>query len=106
MKIYVIGDASAVWGFALTGVPGRVAEDEAQLNAALDEVLGAGDAGVILVTADVVGLARQRIEGLMMRGEVPLVVEIPAPAGVVPRGPAADRPGLPELLRRTIGVKV
>jgi vacuolar-type H+-ATPase subunit F/Vma7 len=106
MKIFVIGSASAVWGFALTGVLGKVVEGADELNAALDEVLQAEDIGIILITADVIGLARERIETLMIRAEVPLVVEIPAPEGVVSRGTSPDRPRLSEMLRRTIGVKI
>ena len=106
MKIFVIGSASAVWGFALTGVLGRVVEDEGGLNAALDEGLQDEDIGIILITADVVGLARERIEALMIRAEIPLVVEIPAPEDASPRGMHRDRPGLGELLRRTVGVKI
>ena len=101
MKVLVIGSAPAVWGFALTGVQGQVVETLAEFNAALDDALAAPAVGIILVTEDVASLARDRIDNLTARSEIPLIVEIPGPDG-----PTPGRPSINELLRRTIGVKV
>jgi vacuolar-type H+-ATPase subunit F/Vma7 len=97
----VIGSQDAVWGFALAGAQGRVVTSAEDLHLALDEAMESGDYGVILITDDVADLARERVDRLVIRSTVPLVVEIPGPAG-----PRADRPPLSEVLRRTLGVKI
>lgn len=97
----IIGSAPAVWGFALAGVQGRIAGTAGEFHQALDEALHTPDVGIVLVTEDVARYARERVENLMARSEMPLVVEIPGP-----EGPSRDRPTINDLLRRTIGVKV
>ncbi len=101
MKLLVIGAAAAVWGFALTGVRGRVVETAEALNQALDEALSDASVGIVLVTEDAAELARERMDVLTVRSEIPLVVEIPGP-----EGPAKGRPSISEILRHTIGVRV
>jgi len=99
--LLVIGSGDAVWGFALAGVHGRIVKTAEELNAALDEVTASGDVGIVLITENVAGLARQRVNTLIARSIDPLVVEIPGPAG-----PSPDRPSLSELVRKTTGVKI
>ncbi|MGC9348803.1 MAG: V-type ATP synthase subunit F [Anaerolineae bacterium] len=101
MQLLVIGSPPAVWGFALAGVSGQIVETEDELTQVLDEALQRRDLGVILITGDVADLSRDRIEQLMARSEVPLIVEIPGPDSVAP-----GRPSIQDLLRKTIGVKV
>ncbi|MBN1246723.1 MAG: V-type ATP synthase subunit F [Anaerolineae bacterium] len=101
MDLLLIGSAPAVWGFSLAGVRGQVVTTEAELNEALDQARESSDAGIVLITSDIVDLARDRISNLMARSEVPLIVEIPGPTG-----PSASRPPIHELLRRTIGVRL
>lgn len=101
MKLIVIGSAPAVWGFALAGVRGEVVTTETELVAALDRARAAPDVGIVWLTGDVVDLARAHVNALMARSEVPLIVEIPAPAGV-----SSNRPSLQETLRRTIGIRI
>jgi vacuolar-type H+-ATPase subunit F/Vma7 len=101
MKVVVIGSAGAVWGFALAGVAGQIVETQDELEATLEAMLERSDIGVILVTSDVVDLARERIEAIMARSEVPLLVEIPGPAGSSP-----NRLSIRDLLRRTTGANV
>lgn len=101
MKLRVIGNQDAVWGFALAGVQGQVVSTPDDLHKALDAALGDGDVGIVLVTEDAADLARQRVDELVMRSRIPIVVEIPGPQGTSP-----DRPSLSELIRRTIGIRV
>jgi len=101
MKLMVIGNQDAVWGFALAGVRGRVVTTAEELNRALDAALADKEVGIVLVTEDAANLARQRVDTAMVRSTVPLVVEIPGPAG-----PRPDRPPLSEVIRRTIGVRI
>lgn len=101
MKLLVIGSAPAVWGFALAGVDGQVITTADSLAATLDEVRQDADLGIILITSDVVDLARERINNLMAKGTLPLIVEIPGP-----EGPSSSRPSIHETLRRTIGIRL
>lgn len=101
MKLYVLGNQDAVWGFALTGVNGQVVSTSTELDQALDAVLDNKDIGIVLVTEDVADLARQRVDELVIRSRIPIVVEIPGPGGTSP-----ERPSLSELIRRTIGIRV
>ena len=101
MKLYVLGNQDAVWGFALTGVHGQVVSTSVELHQALNAVLDDKEVGIVLVTEDVADLARQRVDELVIHRRVPIVVEIPGPEGTSP-----ERPSLSELIRRTIGIRV
>lgn len=101
MKPLAIGNLDAVLGFGLVGVQGHVVTTAEEVNQALNEALQDPEAGIILVTEDVAELIRHRMDQLMARSTIPLVVEIPGP-----EGPRPDRPSLSEVIRRAIGVKL
>ena len=101
MRVFVVGHPEAVLGFSLAGVGGKSVQTAPEIDSALDEVLRAGDIGIVLVTQDVAGLARSRMDELKLRSTVPLFVEIPSPAGV-----AEGQPSLGEVVLRAIGVKL
>lgn len=101
MRVLVIGSQDAVWGFALAGVHGEIATTPEELLQALDTALADKEIGIVLITDDVADLARQRVDRLIARSTVPLVVEIPGPGG-----PSPDKASLSEVLRQTIGVKL
>ena len=101
MKLLVIGNQAAVWGFALTGVGGRIVTTSEALHAAMDEAFANEDVGIVLVTEDAIDLDRGWLEHLMATRDTPLIVELPGPGG-----PSPDRPPLSEVIRRTIGVKI
>lgn len=101
MELLVIGSAPAVWGFSLAGVRGEVVATEEDLDEALDRVHKNSDVGIVLITSDIVDLARERLSDLMARSESPLVVEIPGP-----EGPSTNRTSIHETLRRTIGIRL
>jgi V/A-type H+-transporting ATPase subunit F len=101
MKVLVIGHPEAVLGFSLVGVHGQAATSAAEVNQAVDDALAATDVGIVLVTEDVAGLIAARMEQLKLRSTVPLVVEIPGPAGVRP-----DQPSLSQVVRQAIGIKI
>jgi V/A-type H+-transporting ATPase subunit F len=67
----------------------------------LDEALSAKDVGIILVTQDVAQMLQERVEDLKLHSTIPLVVEIPSPAGV-----SEDQPSLSELVLKAIGIKL
>ncbi len=101
MKVLVIGHPEAVLGFSLTGVGGRAVSTTEEADRALDEALASKDVGIILVTQDIAALLQARVEDLKLHSTVPLVVEIPSPAGV-----PADQPSLGEVVLKAIGIKL
>jgi len=101
MKVFIIGNQQAVLGFSLVGVNGKAVTSAEEVTEALDEALSNPDNGIILMTEDVAGFIRARMDQLKLRSTVPLVVEIPGPEGV-----AADQPTLNEVVMRAIGVKL
>ena len=101
MKVLVIGHQDAVLGFSLAGVSGQAVSTAAEANQALDHALASRDVGIILVTQDVAGMLQSRVDDLKLHSTIPLVVEIPSPAGVSP-----DQPSLGEVVLRAIGIKI
>lgn len=101
MKVLVLGHPEAVLGFSLAGVGGQAVTTAADANRALDGALASDDIGIILVTQDVAKLIQPRMDDLKLHSTIPLVVEIPSPAGVSP-----DEPSLGEVVLRAIGIKL
>lgn len=101
MKVLVIGHPEAVLGFSLAGVGGQAVTSADEANQALDKAFAAKDIGIILVTQDIAGMIQSRVEDLKLHSTIPLVVEIPSPAGVSP-----DQPSLSEVVLRAIGIKL
>ena len=101
MKVLVIGHPEAVLGFSLAGVNGQAVTTADEAGRALDEALASKEIGIILVTQDIAGMLQARVEDLKLHSTVPLVVEIPSPAGVSP-----DQPSLSEVVLRAIGIKL
>lgn len=101
MKVLVIGHPEAVLGFSLAGVNGQAVTTAAEANQALDAALLSKDVGIVLVTQDVALMLQARVEYLKLRSTVPLVVEVPSPAGI-----PADQQSLGEVVLRAIGIKL
>lgn len=101
MKVLVIGHPEAVLGFSLAGVHGQAASTVDEVNKALDDAFASRENGIILVTQDVASLIQPRMDQLKLHSTIPLVVEIPSPAGV-----PADQPSLGDLVLRAIGIKL
>ncbi len=101
MKVLVIGHPEAVLGFSLAGVNGQAVTTAEEAGRALDAALASKEVGIILVTQDIAGMLQARMEDLKLHSTIPLVVEIPSPAGVSP-----DEPSLSEVVLRAIGIKL
>ena len=101
MKVLVIGHPEAVLGFSLAGVNGQAVTTAEEADRALDAALASKEIGIILVTQDIAGMLQARMEDLKLHSTIPLVVEIPSPAGVSP-----DEPSLSEVVLRAIGIRL
>jgi len=99
--MFIIGSPDAVRGFALVGVRGEMVTNREELDRAIDEALADESIDILLLTEDVAGFDRERVDNLITRSTMPLIVEIPGP-----EGPDPDRPPLSDIIRRTIGVRI
>ncbi len=100
MKLFVIGHEDAVLGFSLIGVEGFSTDDPAVALEKLEEVMGRGDVGLILITAGLAGRLDERMRESEQGTTLPIVLQVPAP------GEPLERPPVRELVRRALGVKV
>jgi vacuolar-type H+-ATPase subunit F/Vma7 len=73
VKIAVVGSPEDVRGFALAGLPGRVAESPAEVEAAL----AGSDAGLLLVSASTARLAPESIARLERGEGAPVALVLP-----------------------------
>lgn len=78
MKMYLLSDnVDTLRGMRLAGVEGRVVHEHDELRAALAEVMGDRDLGILLVTEKLSADFPELIRDAKLRGKTPLVVEIP-----------------------------
>jgi vacuolar-type H+-ATPase subunit F/Vma7 len=99
VKISAIGDSFTVQALRLMGIPGVVAATPEEASRALDSVLA--PATVVLVTQDVAGLVREKVDALKIARQDFIVVEIPSGSGVPHQAEDTAR-----LVSQAIGVKI
>jgi len=100
MKAFVIGSDSCVLGFALAGLEGITVRSKDQVDAALDLLMGDPGVALVLISADVAALARDRVDELKINSLQPLLVEIPG------QHTGTSYPPLREFVQRAIGVQL
>ncbi len=101
MRYHVIGDEDTVLGFRFAGVPGQVVTTADEARAALEPFRPPGDVAVLIITDAIANLVRAEVNALRFDFELPLVVEVPGPAG-----PSPLRKDLLTLIREAVGIKV
>ena len=75
-KIYIIGDMHTVSAFRLSGITGVVSSrDDAPSR--LEEVIGKGDAGIVVITNELAEDLQVRIAEINLDMLSPAVIEIP-----------------------------
>lgn len=75
-KIYIIGDMHTVSAFRLCGVEGVVCAPE-EARAALEEIVGNKDAGIVLLTRELSKNLHARIREINVTVVSSVVIEIP-----------------------------
>jgi len=100
MKIRVIGDEFSSLGFALSGIESVSAENKDAVNAEFDKALEDKEVGIILITEKEADLIRDKVNRRKIKGEMPLVVEIPSSSGWQEKDKALD------LIKRVLAVSV
>ncbi len=101
MRVYCIADEETVRGFRLAGVPAQPVATPAQAAAALQQIAGQSDCGIIVLTQTVAAGIREPVEMLRRERDGPLVVEIPGPEGPLP-----GRKSLRRLAQEAVGMRL
>ena len=102
MRFYLISDnVDTLVGMRLAGIEGVVAHQATEVQKALDEVLQAGDVGMILVTEKLMQQFGEHFDQIRQTMTQPLIVEIPDRHGAVN---GKDR--ITKYVRDAIGVKI
>jgi V/A-type H+-transporting ATPase subunit F len=101
MRYHVIGDEDTVLGFRYAGIPGELVESADEAREALERVTRLPDVGILIITDVVADLIRDEVNAVRFAGTVPLVVEVPGPAG-----PSPKRQDLLALIREAVGIRV
>lgn len=75
-QIYVIGDIHTVSAFRLAGVTG-VISGRGEAAAKLDEIIGKGDAAVVMITNDLAKDLGERINAINLNLPFPVIIVLP-----------------------------
>ncbi|MBW2631830.1 MAG: V-type ATP synthase subunit F [Deltaproteobacteria bacterium] len=75
-NIYIIGDMHTVSAFRLSGIEGVVSGRDSA-SARLEEVIGKGDAGIVVITNDLAEDLQVRITEINLESLSTVVIEVP-----------------------------
>lgn len=102
MRFFLISDNSdAMNGMRLAGIEGIVARSEKDMRAALDDVLGAPDIGMLLVTEKIADTYEAMLDEVRKNQTGTLLVTVPSTGGS-----AAGKDRITRYVREAIGVKI
>lgn len=79
MRIFVLGDAADVRGFALAGVEGGVAEDAETARALLEKTGDGHPVGLLLLSQRIARLLPGEVARLLRSERPPAVLVLPGP---------------------------
>jgi vacuolar-type H+-ATPase subunit F/Vma7 len=102
-RLVVIANPGLADGFRLAGSATVAARPGPEAVAAVRSVVAEGDAGLVLVTADLWAALDDRLRGALERSARPIV--LPIPAGVV-TDVTTRRQLIGEMLERAIGYRI
>lgn len=88
-------------GMRLAGIDGAVVHTAEEVQSKVEELLKAGEAGVILVTEKLRSTADAYISNLMMTRSQPLFLEIPDRHGF-----GRSKTSITDYIKRTIGLNI
>jgi len=101
MRYHVIGDEDTVLGFRYAGIAGTVVNDPDEARHALKAVQESGDVGTIIISEQAADWLREEVDEIRFDEELPLLVELPGPAGPLP-----GRRTLIEMIREAVGIRL
>jgi len=100
MEYFVIADEDTVLGFRYAGVEGQVVRSADEARAALATHAADGQAAIVIITDEIAHAIEDDVNRLRFESRMPIVVEIPGPAG-----PRPGRPDLMALIREAMGIQ-
>jgi vacuolar-type H+-ATPase subunit F/Vma7 len=101
MAFYVLGGEEVVIGFRFVGVPGTAVTTVDQAREAFRSVTTSGNVMVLVLTEQVSTLIPREVMEWQLRGDYPLIVEIP---GI--EGHLENRTSLIDSIREAVGLHV
>ena len=101
MEYFVIGDEDTVLGLGMAGVSGRSVARPDEAKNAFNDAIGNKEIGIIIITEAVADMIRSMVDRYIFTQTFPLIVEIPDRTGRKP-----GKPGIRELVNKTIGLKL
>ncbi|MCE5259369.1 MAG: V-type ATP synthase subunit F [Chloroflexi bacterium] len=100
MRPYVIGNPDCVLGFSLAGISGKIVHTADELSSILEAALQDKTIGMIIISADVASLSRERVDQLEISSISPLIIEVPGQVE------GAGAPSLMEMVQRSVGISL
>ena len=111
MEYFIIGERELVLGFMLAGVKGAAVTNRHDALDAFHMVTGSGNLvgalakenrpKVLILTEDVSDMLSKEVLDWQMKGEAPLIVEIPGLQGRI-----AGKKSLTESIREAVGIQI
>ena len=112
LEYFVIGEREIVLGFMLSGVKGQAVSNRSEALEAFNRVTGKALSSlnsealkerpeVLILTEDVSDMLSEEVLEWQMKGEAPLLVEIPGLQGHIP-----GRKSLTDSIREAVGIQV
>ena len=101
MHYHVIGDEDTVLGLGMAGVSGRTVLNAEETAQAFSDAIADGEIGIIIITEAAADFIRPTVDRYIFTQSFPLIVEIPDRTGRLP-----GKPGIRELVNKTIGLKL
>lgn len=101
MKMFVIADEDTVLGFRYCGIDGQAVRTSDEARALLEKFVAEQARILIIMTDQVAGTLRERVNEIRFEQELPILVEIPGPDG-----PSPDRPALGRIIQQAVGIHV
>ena len=100
MDFYVVADEDTVAGFRYAGIPGTIVRSAAEAGAELGWLASEEAELIIITTEQIADSVREEINTIRFTEALPLIVEIPGPAG-----PSEASPSLMKMIREAVGIK-
>ncbi|MHC5034928.1 MAG: V-type ATP synthase subunit F [Planctomycetota bacterium] len=100
MDFYVVADEDTVQGFRYVGIPGIVVETPEEAAAELNRLTASEAELIVITTEQIAATAKETVDAIRLKAELPLIVEIPGPLG-----PTGESPSLLRLIRDAVGIK-
>jgi V/A-type H+-transporting ATPase subunit F len=85
----------------LIGIEGEIAANNTQAETAFGNAISSKDTGIIIITERSAQMIREKVDNFIIRGSIPLIIEIPDRHGRVKGKKSAK-----EIIRGAIGIRI